>query len=380
VQSEASGTGWFPFDASRGYGSQGRLLSLNILDTQRRGIQSNNAMHEITHQWASYTDLLSDGTAHYPFRSSAASLVGGFRFLPQENASFLLDCNEGRNGAHRAPQIDRYMAGLIPGSDVPPLFIYGDSLPTPALLCGRTFSEIARTVTIEDIQAVHGVRDPGPGAARRDFSVGYVAESFNRLLTATEMTYYDILAEHFARQIPASATDPYLGFNWVPVGRFWGEGVTWSTKIWVPPSAVEVAFDLKPRTCPNEVNLRSRGVTPAAVLGTIEFDVQAIDAASLRVLGVAPLRSAVEDVATPFFPLVGRDDPRDCTTQGPDGRPDLTLKLDTTALRRAVQQHLGRSPQDGEVVVLPLTGRLRRERGGGEIQGEDLLVVHPKDR
>lgn len=383
VQTEASGTGVSVFDNSSFYGSQGRLLSLNILDTQRRGIYSGNAMHEITHQWASFTDLslgLADGTGHYDFRSSAASLVGGFRFVAQGNGTFLLDCDEGRNGAHRAPQLDRYMAGLIPGSEVPPLFLYGNSLPLPLSLCGQTLSEIARTVTIEEIQAVHGVRAPGPGAARRDFTVGFVAESHNRLLTPTEMTYYDILAEHFAREIPASAPDPYLGFNWVPVARFWGEGVTWSTGISLPPRAVEVAFDLKPRTCPNQVNLRSRGVTPAAVLGTVELDVQAIDPSSLRVAGVAPLRSALEDVAAPFFPFFGRDEALDCTTQGPDGRPDLTLKLDTPALRSAVQQHLGRPPRDGEVVVLPLTGRLRPERGGGEIQGEDVLVVLGKDR
>jgi hypothetical protein len=45
-----------------------------------------------------------------------------------------------------------------------------------------------------------------------------------------------------------------------------------------------------------------------------------------------------------------------------------------------VQQHLGRPPRDGEIVVLPLAGRLRPERGGGEIRGEDVLVVLTKDR
>jgi hypothetical protein len=64
------------------------------------------------------------------------------------------------------------------------------------------------------------------------------------------------------------------------VGRFWGEGVTWRTDVPLEPEAVEVAFDLKPGACPSQVNLRSRGVTPAAILGTAELDVRAIDPGS----------------------------------------------------------------------------------------------------
>jgi hypothetical protein len=383
VQTEASGTGNTPFDGSAFYGSGGRLLSVNILDSQYRGLYSGNAMHEITHQWASYTDLslgLSDGTGHYGSRTSVASLVGGFRFVDQGNGTFLFDCDEGRNGAHRAPPLDRYMAGLISGSAVPPLRVYSSSLPLPGFFCGQSFSELERTVTIEQIQAAHGVRTPGPGAARRNFAVGFVAESHDRLLTATEMTFYNILAEHFAKEIPASAPDPYLGFNWVPVGRYFGEGSTWRSDVPLPVRTLEVAFDLKPGACPNPVNLGSQGVVPAALLGTAELDVRTVDPASLRVLGMTPLRSALEDVATPFFPLLGRDEARDCTAQGPDGRLDLTLKLSTPDLQRAVEQHLGRPARDGELVVLPLTGRLRPEAGGTEIRGEDVLVVLAKGR
>jgi hypothetical protein len=384
VQWNYSGTGGgSPFDNSAYYGSHGRLLSLNFLDTQERGLYSGNAMHEITHQWASYTSMslgLADGTAHYHFRTSAASLVGGFRFIDLGNGSFVHDCNEGRNGAHRAPPLDRYMAGLIPGSEVPPLHVYSSSLPNPVFLCGQTFSALDRTVTIEEIQAVHGVRTPGPEAARRDFAVAFVAESFNRLLTQTEMTYYEILAEHFAHEVPAAEPDPYLGFNWVSGTRYWGPGVTWTSAVPLEPAFAEAAFDLKPGSCPSQVNLGSRGVVPAAVLGTAQLDVRTIDPASLRVLGLAPLRTAREDVAAPFFPLLGRDEARDCTAQGPDGRLDLTLKLSTTDLQRAVQQVLGRAPRDGELVVLPLTGRLLPEHGGGEIRGEDVLVVLAKGK
>jgi hypothetical protein len=384
VQRNDSGTGGFPFDSSSFYGSAGRLLSVNLLDTHARGIYSGNAMHEITHQWASHTSSslgLTDETGwHYHFRSSAASLVGGFRFVDLGNGSFVHDCSIGRNGAHRAPPIDRYMAGLIPGSEVPPLHLYASSLPFPFFLCNQTFSALDRTVTIQQIQAEHGVRTPGPGAAPRDFTAGFVAESFGRLLNPTEMTYYEILAEHFTREVPAAQPDPFLGFNWVPGTRYWGPGVTWRNEIPLEPPVLEAAFDLKPASCPNKVNLRSQGVVPAALLGTAELDVRTVDPASLRVLGQAPLRTALEDVSTPFLPLLGRGGARDCTGRGADGRLDLTLKLSTTDLERAVQQHLGRAPRDGELVVLPLAGRLLPQHGGQEIAGEDVLVVQAKGR
>jgi hypothetical protein len=63
-----SGTGQTPYDATAGWGSAGRLLGVNILDTDQRGVYIANAMHEVTHQWCSFTDTslgLSDGPGHY---------------------------------------------------------------------------------------------------------------------------------------------------------------------------------------------------------------------------------------------------------------------------------------------------------------------------
>jgi hypothetical protein len=39
--------------------------------------------------------------------------------------------------------------------------------------------------------------------------------------------------------------------------------------------------------------------------------------------GAVPLRSSVQDVATPFEPFEPRQDELDCTTEGPDGFLDL---------------------------------------------------------
>jgi hypothetical protein len=108
-----------------------------------------------------------------------------------------------------------------------------------------------------------------------------------------------------------------------------------------------------------------------AIVGTAAFDVTPVDPASVRLAGVAPLRWDIEDVATAFEPLVGKQDcDLDCTEEGPDGFPDLTLRFDNQELIAA----LG-GVEDGDCVVVGLTGNLKPEFGGAAIVGEDVMVI-----
>jgi hypothetical protein len=122
-----------------------------------------------------------------------------------------------------------------------------------------------------------------------------------------------------------------------------------------------VGFDIKPGSCPNPLNNVSRGVLPVAVLGAEDFDVTTIDVASLKLEGVDPLRSDLEDVSGPFAAeLCG------CTASGPDGSLDLTLKFDTQDLMAAI------GPYPKGERVLTLTGMLL---DGTPIEGKDCVVV-----
>jgi hypothetical protein len=125
---------------------------------------------------------------------------------------------------------------------------------------------------------------------------------------------------------------------------------------------LEVAFDVKPGSCTNPVNARSRGVIPAAILGTAELNPLAIDPSSVRLAGVPALRAAIEDVGGALG---------SCATARPDGRPDLVLKFDTQAIVRASESFLG-PLRDGQQVVLPLAGRLY---DGTKLVGEDVVVI-----
>ena len=132
-------------------------------------------------------------------------------------------------------------------------------------------------------------------------------------------------------------------------------------------AAVAVPLDIKPGSCPNPLNLKSKGVTPVAVLGTYDFYVSDLDLTSLRLNGVSPSRSSMEDVATPFEHFVGEKYSDDCNDYGPDGFEDLVLKFDT----QKIVEILG-DVKDGDAVILTLTGTLT---DGTEIEGEDIVTI-----
>jgi hypothetical protein len=138
---------------------------------------------------------------------------------------------------------------------------------------------------------------------------------------------------------------------------------------------IQVPVDIKPTSCPNPLNTKSKGVLPVAILGTEDFDVTQIDPASVRLAEeVAPLRWSWEDVATPYEPFTGKETCDNCTTKGPDGYMDLTLKFKSQEVVAA----LG-AVSDGECVVVELTGNLMEEYDGTPIVGEDVVLILKKE-
>jgi hypothetical protein len=130
---------------------------------------------------------------------------------------------------------------------------------------------------------------------------------------------------------------------------------------------VSVDVDIKPGSCPNPFNLKSRGVLPVAILGTQTFDVATIDAASIHLEGVPAIRSNYEDVTRPVMDGL----PCECTTAGPDGYMDLTLKFSRPPLALKLWLDQGPLVQD-QVLSLELTGNLL---DGTPISGSDCVVI-----
>ncbi|MEK7703129.1 MAG: hypothetical protein AAB317_04125, partial [Nitrospirota bacterium] len=132
---------------------------------------------------------------------------------------------------------------------------------------------------------------------------------------------------------------------------------------------IEVPFDIKPTSCRNPLGIKGGGVLPAAILGTATFDVTQIDLSTVRLAGVAPIRFALQDVATPFYPFIGKTKPFDCTTAGADGFNDLTMKFNKDAIINALG---GPALPLGQVLVLKVTGSLLN---GTPFIGEDVVVI-----
>jgi hypothetical protein len=141
----------------------------------------------------------------------------------------------------------------------------------------------------------------------------------------------------------------------------------------VAQAVMPVKVDVMPRSCPNPLNVNSRGVLPVAILGTDSFDVTDIVPATTKVkvevVEVAPLRWALKDVATPYNGAF-LEGALDCTTAGRDGFDDLVLFFD----RREVVAAIG-EVSDGDVLELTVTGELL---DGTPIEGYDFVVIRKK--
>jgi probable HAF family extracellular repeat protein len=141
-----------------------------------------------------------------------------------------------------------------------------------------------------------------------------------------------------------------------------------STFTIIPQPALQVVVDIKPRSCPNPLNVKSSGVLPVAILGTVDVNVTEIDPTSIRLEGVNAIRHSFENVAAP---AVDSSD-CNCTEDGPDGFLDLTLKFKTQEIVNAIG-----NVNEGDVLVLELTGVLYDER---PIEGTDCVLIRGKHK
>jgi len=136
-----------------------------------------------------------------------------------------------------------------------------------------------------------------------------------------------------------------------------------------------VSVDIKPTSCPNPLNMGSQGVLPVAILGSPDFDVLQVDPNTVALEGIFPLRWKYEDVSTPFDSPQSQNSCTSCTTDGPDGHLDLTLKFD----RQEVAEALG-EVEDRACYLLSVTANLLEEFGGGGISGSDVVRIQSQDR
>ena len=141
------------------------------------------------------------------------------------------------------------------------------------------------------------------------------------------------------------------------------EGDIYAMRVYgeIPP--IDVHLDIRPGSCPNPLNPKSKGVLPVAIAGTDDLDVTGISASSIELEGVPPLRWKIEDVTAP----VSSEEECACTEAGPDGIPDLIMKFSVSELVNNIGTVIA-----GQVVKLTATGTLLDDR---EIKGTDCVII-----
>jgi hypothetical protein len=202
----------------------------------------------------------------------------------------------------------------------------------------------------------------GPGGKVLAYRDGVVVAECNQTISTLNNIPEPLLIGAYRWNVPPGILRRMLGD--MDEVRIYNRALSADEIRQLTSSVVPVAVDIKPGSCPNPLNVKDQGVLPVAILGSRDFDVFTVDPASVRLEGVAPVRSSYEDVAAP---VTNRRNECDCTTDGPDGHLDLVLKFDT----QRVVNVLGPC-SNGDTFLLTLTGT---DLGGTPIEGKDCVVI-----
>ncbi len=123
-----------------------------------------------------------------------------------------------------------------------------------------------------------------------------------------------------------------------------------------PPSSEEIQIDIKPGGNPNNINLKSNGVVPVAVLTTDDFDAGNIDPTTVTFAGAAPVRWKLEDV----------DD---------DGDVDMLYHFRTQKL--SLDENSTEATLTGTITSTITSTMTSETTDGKEIRGTDKVCIVP---
>jgi hypothetical protein len=130
-----------------------------------------------------------------------------------------------------------------------------------------------------------------------------------------------------------------------------------------------VFIDIKPGTCKNPVNVKSKGVLPVTIFGSEGFDVSTVSLDSIFLQGVSPTKSAIKDLGQPLSEVNDK-----CQNEVSDGYDDLTLKFRTQHLINALKA-LGLGLGDGDQITLSLSGIVEVSGELKPFQGQNNISI-----
>jgi hypothetical protein len=217
VRNPVAGIGSPIFDSSSTYGSNGRLMGVNVFPLpgffDGAGTGFN---HETGHQWINFLNRapFASGIPHWPTGSLAINVMGfsiggtggqggnfSWAFTPNGQGGYFVSFNQAPNqNTTMFNSMELYLMGLASPDEVGSFFVLNNQ--SQQLVSGQVLqpSEIT-TVGVNDVIAAFGPRVPTSNDAPRNFRVATIILSA-QLLDGYSLSLYD----WFARR--AEATQP----------------------------------------------------------------------------------------------------------------------------------------------------------------------------
>lgn len=238
VSNDVEGHGGTVFDRTPEHGSAGRLkgrIRFPLSSFFDLGLTA--AVHEIGHRWMVFLDNeeFEGSGSHWPISSIARGVMGFSGFQGQgspfpfevvhvEGDTYELQCAE---AGLEFNDLELYLMGLLPPEDVGEHVVFDDQAIVRD--CGERGT--ASPLTIDDVLAVHGTRDPPVGEAQTDFRLATIVLSYGSLLDEDELAYFHHMAERGEAREELSFTSGFAFGTTKPFFLATGGRATLSTRI-----------------------------------------------------------------------------------------------------------------------------------------------------
>jgi len=221
VRNDVSGLGLQILNNSPQYGSAGRLKGISVFPINGYFDAAEDAhAHELGHQWINFLPQaqLATGKPHWPY-STLASGTMGFS-IPGSLAGGDYSClltpvvsglqAQARQQPKTFKDLDLYLMGLLPPSQVATHYVFKDQNAAPSVACSGIIPYAQfNAVSINDVVSSAGARSPAYPAAQKDFTVAVLVVS-DSLLSSEALAHYHWFAQR------AEATEnlaTHIGFT-----------------------------------------------------------------------------------------------------------------------------------------------------------------------
>lgn len=221
LRNDIDGLGLQRFDSAATYGGAQRLQGLIDYDrSDAFDVGGPSTIRAIGHRWMAYlnNEILAPSIPDWPISSMARGIIQihsglAFPYTVQRVTDdvYELVCSE---RADEFNDLELYLMGLIPADSVSTHVVF--RLPpfsNPS--CGD--QSVTDSITIQDIVAVNGARNPDYQNSQKDFRLAAVVLSAGRLLSLEEMAFFNHMAKrgeattelHYTHGLDRGTTKPF---------------------------------------------------------------------------------------------------------------------------------------------------------------------------